>query len=222
MLISILTGFAAGAIHVVGGVDHLLSMAPSAMRRPRLALRGGLAWGLGHSSGVLVLSSIAILVKDLTHIERMSSFAEFSVGIVLLVVGAIAIRTSFGLNIHTHKHNHLDGNAHEHVHFHFGGRHRHTKHSHAVTSLGLLHGMAGASHVLAVIPALALPPIGAVAYMFAYLFGSILAMGLIVLVVSVATLRAGTRALPAIIGITGGLSMITGFLWLQKTSLEFL
>ena len=84
MLISILAGFSAGAIHVVGGADHLVAMAPASLRRPGAALKSGLAWGLGHSTGVLVLSAIAILVKDLAHIERMSSWAEFIVGVSLL------------------------------------------------------------------------------------------------------------------------------------------
>ena len=165
MLISIITGVAAGAIHVVGGVDHLVAMAPVAMRHPRIALRNGLAWGVGHSAGVLLLSTIAILVKDLAHIERVSSFAEFSVGIALLVVGALAIRTSLGLNIHAHFHNHENGRKHEHIHLHFGGRQKHNPHAHTSTSLGVLHGLAGASHLLAVIPAMALPPIGAISYL---------------------------------------------------------
>ena len=65
MLISVITGVAAGALHVVGGADHLVAMAPSGIRRPRSALKNGLAWGIGHSTGVLILSSFAILIKDL-------------------------------------------------------------------------------------------------------------------------------------------------------------
>ena len=38
MLFSILTGFAAGALHVVSGADHLVAMAPSAIKKPSLAL----------------------------------------------------------------------------------------------------------------------------------------------------------------------------------------
>ena len=220
MLISILTGFAAGALHVVGGADHLVAIAPSALRQPAAALRSGLAWGLGHSTGVLVLATIAIALKDLAHIEMMSSWAEFSVGVALLVVGVMAIRTAFGLNIHTHHHTHHHSNehAHEHVHLHVRGRHKHGRHAHAATSLGLLHGLAGASHLLAVIPALALPPLGAVVYMAAYLFGSLAAMVAVVGAISLAALRIGRRALPLLVGSTGGLSIFMGFLWLQKTS----
>ncbi|CAI8158493.1 MAG: Uncharacterised protein [Prochlorococcus marinus str. MIT 9215] len=222
MLISILTGFAAGALHVLGGVDHLVAMAPTAMRQPGTAMRSGLAWGLGHSTGVLVLSTVAILVKDFAHLERMSSWAEFSVGLALLVVGAMAIRTALGLDIHTHQHNHRDGHAHEHVHLHIRGRQKHGRHPHAASSLGLLHGLAGASHLLAVIPALALPPLGALAYLATYLIGSIAAMGAVVALISQATLRVGQRALPLLVGSAGGLSIITGFFWLQKTSFQIL
>ena len=218
MLISVVTGLVAGAIHVVGGVDHLVAMAPVALRHPKIAFRNGLAWGLGHSTGVLLLSALAILAKDLVHIQKMSSFAEFIVGIALLVVGVLAIRTALGLNIHRHKHNHGDGQAHDHLHFHFRGRQKHNRHHHAATSLGVLHGLAGASHFLAVIPALALPPLGAVIYMVAYLLGSIVTMGAFLMAISLAMMKVGYRALPLIVGFAGGLSVVTGLFWLQKTS----
>ena len=222
MLISIITGLAAGAIHVVGGVDHLVAMTPVGLRYPRIALRNGLAWGLGHSAGVLLLSMLAIWLKDVAHIERMSSFAEFSVGIALLLVGAFAIKNSLGLSIHAHSHDHADGNAHDHIHLHFRGRQKHSRHQHAATSLGLLHGFAGASHLLAVIPALALPPFGAVVYMVAYLFGSIATMGAFLLAISLATMRAGRKALPLIVGLAGGLSVLTGLFWIHNTYEAFI
>lgn len=218
MIISILTGFAAGAIHVIGGADHLVAMAPNAMKKPRLAIRDGLAWGIGHSTGVLILSFMAILAKDLINIERLSSFAEFFVGIALLVVGFLAIRSSLGFDIHMHDHHHGSGAEHKHLHFHLLGRKFHGRHTHAATGLGVLHGMAGASHLVAVIPALALPTMGAVAYMVAYLLGSIVAMSSVVFGISIATLRSGKGISPLIMGSAGGLSVSLGFFWLQKTS----
>ncbi|WP_320677235.1 hydantoin utilization protein A [Prochlorococcus sp. MIT 1300] len=218
MLISVLTGFAAGALHVVGGADHLVAMAPSSLKSPAKALKGGMAWGLGHSTGVLLLSGLAILFKDIAQIEKLSTFAEFTVGLLLLVIGALAIRSSLGFYIHSHKHMHDENTSHKHLHMHFRGDKGHLSHSHAATSLGVLHGLAGASHLLAVIPALALPAFGAVLYMTAFLFGSVAAMGAFVLVISNATVYAGRRRFPVIIGLTGGLSVVTGFFWLQKTS----
>ncbi len=217
-LISIITGFAAGAVHVVGGADHLVAMASNSFRHPRLALKNGLAWGLGHSTGVLFLSFLAILIKDFVQIERMSTIAELSVGVSLLVVGCITIRTALGLNIHTHHHNHENGKKHQHFHIHLRGRKKHSRHSHTSTGLGLLHGLAGASHLLAVIPALALPPVGGFLYLIFYLFGSIVAMAGFVSVMSIATLRVGQRTLPMMFGLTGFLSILTGFFWIHKTS----
>ena len=118
MLISILTGFSAGAVHVVGGADHMVAMAPYSIRKPQVALIDGLAWGVGHSAGVLNLSILGILAKDLINIELMSSYAEFLVGISLLIVGLLAIRTSLKANIHMHQHVHGEEKSHKHFHFH--------------------------------------------------------------------------------------------------------
>ncbi len=223
MLISIFTGIAAGVLHVIGGADHLVSIAPSVLRRrPGSALRIACAWGVGHSAGVLILSLIAILVKDLTPIERISSFAEFCVGIVLLVIGVVAVRTSLGLNIHSHRHVHEDGSVHEHVHLHLLGDQKHIKHPHASTTLGILHGLAGASHLLAVIPALALPPSEAILFMIAYLLATVSTMSIIVLVISYASVNTGLRFMPFLVGSTGFISILVGCFWIQKTSAQFL
>ena len=219
MLISILTGFAAGAVHVVGGADHLVAMAPFSLRQPVAALRAGLAWGAGHSLGVVFLALVAIGFKDLIHVEAMSSWAEFLVGVALLVVGALAIRTAFGLELHTHEHRHDTGaSTQQHLHLHLRGPSNDCRHAYAALGLGLLHGLAGASHLIAVIPALALPPLGALAYLLAYLAGSFAAMAAVVVVVSLVTLKSSARLLPALVGLTGGLSIVTGAIWLQKTS----
>ncbi|MAV11876.1 MAG: hydantoin utilization protein A [Cyanobium sp. MED843] len=218
MLISVLTGFAAGAVHVVGGADHLVAMAPFSLRKPWPAMRAGLAWGAGHSTGVVVLALVAIVFKDLAHIEAMSAWAEFLVGVALLVVGVLAVRTAFGLELHSHEHRHDGVETHQHLHLHVRGQSNHRRHAHAASGLGLLHGLAGASHLLAVIPALALPPLAAVGYLVAYLCGSIGAMLAVVAVVSLLTFRSGARFLPWLVGGTGALSIFTGAIWLQRTS----
>ena len=224
MLIPVLTGLAAGAVHVVGGADHLVAMAPFSLNRPLAACRSALAWGAGHSTGVIVLALIAIGIKDLAHVEAMSSWAEFLVGVALLVVGALAVRTAFGLELHSHQHHHQDhdhgqGHAsHQHLHLHVRGQSNHRRHVRAASGLGLLHGLAGASHLLAVIPALALPAHAAAGYLIAYLVGSIGAMFSVVAAVSLLTQRSGARLLPFLVGGTGALSIVTGAIWLQKTS----
>ena len=219
MFVPILTGLAAGAVHVVGGADHLVAMAPFSLNRPLAACRSALAWGAGHSAGVIVLALIAIGIKDLAHVEAMSSWAEFLVGVALLVVGALAVRTAFGLELHSHSHSHSDSSTtHQHLHLHVRGQSNHRRHVHAASGLGLLHGLAGASHLLAALPALALPAHAAAGYLIAYLVGSIGAMFSVVAAVSLLTQRSGARLLPFLVGGTGALSIVTGAIWLQKTS----
>ena len=53
-----LAGAIAGLLHVFSGPDHLVAVAPLALRKPALAFRVGTLWGLGHASGVLLLGGI--------------------------------------------------------------------------------------------------------------------------------------------------------------------
>ena len=216
------TGLIAGIIHVVSGADHLIAMAPSSITSPKAALKNGLSWGLGHSSGVLLLSILAIFFKDFTHLNKFSYFAEFMVGISLLVIGIIAIKNSFKLNIHSHSHQHKNGISHNHLHYHNSRNKKHNRHSHALASLGVLHGIAGGSHLLAVIPALALPFQEAFAYLVSYLIGSLLVMSFFTYIVSISTFNAGQIFIKRLITFAGGISFSMGLFWVQKSTSLFM
>ena len=54
----ILTGIVAGFVHVVSGADHLIAMAPVAINNPQKALKNSFSWGLGHSSGIILLACL--------------------------------------------------------------------------------------------------------------------------------------------------------------------
>tara|TARA_Y100000589_G_scaffold85793_1_gene79782 strand:- start:764 stop:1435 length:672 start_codon:yes stop_codon:yes gene_type:complete len=216
------TGLIAGIIHVIGGADHLIAMAPSSITNPKLALKNGLSWGLGHSSGVIILSILAIFFKDIAHLTKLSYFAEFLVGISLLIIGSIAIKNSFKFNIHTHQHEHNDGISHKHFHYHKSRDKRHNRHSHALTSLGVLHGLAGGSHLIAVIPALALPMQEAFAYLIAYLIGSTIIMIFFTYLISLSTMKAGQSIIKKLFAFAGGISFAMGLFWIQKSTFLFI
>ena len=218
----ILTGVVAGFVHVISGADHLIAMAPSAINSPKKALKNGFSWGLGHSSGVLLLAFLAIFIKDITPLNKFSNIAEFLVGISLLIVGVIAIKNSFQLSMHSHSHKHENGFAHRHYHFHTKEQKNNNKHSHALTGLGLLHGIAGGSHFLAVLPALALPVISACFYLISYLFGSLISMNLFTFLISFTTLKVGQKFIKRLICVAGGLSFSMGLFWIQRSAFIFL
>ena len=217
----ILTGILAGFIHVISGADHLIAMAPSAINSPKKALKNSFSWGLGHSSGVLLLAFLAIFIKDITPLNKFSNIAEFLVGISLLIVGVIAIKNSFQLSMHSHSHKHKNGYAHRHYHFHTREQ-KNNKHSHALTGLGLLHGIAGGSHFLAVLPALALPLISACFYLISYLIGSLISMNLFTCLISFTTLNVGQKFIKRLITFAGGLSFSMGLFWIQRSAFIFL
>jgi hypothetical protein len=216
----IFTGILAGFAHVVSGADHLIAMAPAAINNPQKALKNSFSWGLGHSSGVLLLAFLAIFIKDITPLNKFSNIAEFLVGISLLIVGVLAIRNSLQLSIHSHSHRHKNGIAHRHLHFHV--KERSNKHSHALTGLGLLHGIAGGSHFLAVLPALALPLTSACLYLISYLIGSLMSMNLFTCLISFTTFKASQKLIKRLIAIAGGLSFSMGLVWIQKSAAVFL
>ena len=218
----ILTGVLAGFVHVISGADHLIAMAPSAINSPKKALKNGLSWGLGHSSGVLLLAFFAIFIKDITPLNKFSNIAEFFVGISLLIVGVIAIKNSFQLRMHSHSHKHHNGFAHRHYHFHTKEQKNNIKHSHALTGLGLLHGIAGGSHFLAVLPALALPIISACFYLISYLFGSLISMNLFTFLISFTILNVGQKFIKRLICFAGGISFSMGLFWIQRSAFIFL
>ena len=218
----ILTGVFAGFIHVISGADHLIAMAPSAINSPKKALKNGFSWGLGHSSGVLLLAFLAICIKDITPLNKFSNIAEFLVGISLLIVGVIAIKNSFQLSMHSHSHKHENGYAHRHYHFHTKEQKINNKHSHALTGLGLLHGIAGGSHFLAVLPALALPLTSACLYLISYLIGSLTSMNLFTCLISFTTFKASQKFIKKLIAVAGGLSFSLGLFWIQRSASVFL
>ena len=220
----ILTGIVAGFVHVVSGADHLIAMGPAAINNPQKALKNSFSWGLGHSSGVLLLAFLAIFIKDITPLNKFSSIAEFLVGISLLIVGVFAIKNSFQLSIHSHSHKHENGIAHRHFHFHVKeqNNNNNNNHSHALTGLGLIHGIAGGSHFLAVLPALALPLTSACLYLISYLIGSLISMNFFTCLISFTTFKASQKFLKRLIAVAGGLSFSLGLFWIQRSASVFL
>src|SRR5262245_54507753 len=180
-LIVALAGIAAGLVHVLTGPDHLAAITPLAASRPRRAARSGFAWGVGHTGGVVVIALLSLLLRDFLPLGRLSAWSERLVGVVLIAIGLWGLRFALSSRLHAHVHDH-DGGRHAHLHAHRAPHDRDParehRHSHAAFGVGILHGLAGSSHLLGVLPALALPTRGdALVYVGGFGAGSIAAMG---------------------------------------------
>jgi hypothetical protein len=184
-LLAAAAGLAAGVAHVLSGPDHLAAVLPFTLRDRWGALRAGALWGLGHGFGVSILAALMVVLRELIDLEALSRGAELIVGVSLIAVGAWSIRQSRVMVVHSHTHDHGHG-AHSHVHLHFRARATrpqvhdkpgaHARHPHAMLAFGVLHGVAGASHLFGLLPSFALGRAAAIVYLVAFLGGGLAAM----------------------------------------------
>ncbi|RJP66234.1 MAG: High-affinity nickel transporter [Ignavibacteriales bacterium] len=157
-MIAIISGLTAGFIHVVAGPDHLAAIAPIATVKRNSTWNIGFRWGLGHTAGVFIIGIITILFKEIIPIKLISGYSENLVGLVLIGIGLWGFHKTLNSKIHVHEHLH-NGEVHRHFHKHTPGEEHDNSsdhvHTHAAMAVGILHGLAGSSHILGIIPALA-------------------------------------------------------------------
>jgi ABC-type nickel/cobalt efflux system permease component RcnA len=222
VLIAVLAGTLAGVIHVLSGPDHLAAVA--VLANDGRSWRAGALWGLGHSIGVIAVGLLALLLRGWLPIASLSSWSERMAGLVLIGIGVWGLHRAFATRVHTHPHahgTHVHSHPHTHAHAvsldatHTTARHTHT---HAALAVGVLHGLAGSSHVLGVIPALALPVLSAsLGYLGGFGVGTVAAMTGFAFVAgrlaASARLR-GPLALRWLLSAWSTLALIVGIAWL--------
>ena len=175
-MLTAITGALAGLFHVLAGPDHLAAVGPLALDGRRRGWLAGWTWGIGHASGVVLVAALAILLRDLLPpVDAISAWSERLVGAALIGIGFWALRRSARVQPAPHAHGTV---SHDHLHVQAGpGWMRRIGHAHASFCLGVLHGVAGSSHFVGVLPALALPTrAAALTYIVAFGAGTVAAM----------------------------------------------
>jgi len=185
-------GTLASMLHVISGPDHLAAVTPLAIESERKAWKVGLAWGMGHLFGMLLIGVLFLIFKEYIPIEAISAHSEQLVGIVLIGVGLWAFYRIFNeqkRHEHPHFHNAEKPYVHIHKHDHENGHH-HTHHKvikqHIISSFGIgfIHGLAGVAHFLLLLPVLSFETnFEGVQYVFGFGIGTILAMSAYALIV---------------------------------------
>lgn len=84
MTMTILFGAGSGALHAVTGPDHLLSLGPTALGSREGSLRVGLAWGLGHAVGSLLLAVPLLFLASLVELPGLAQLGQRLAGLTLL------------------------------------------------------------------------------------------------------------------------------------------
>lgn len=194
MLLAVLTGLAAGFLHVLAGPDHLAAVAPLAVSTERAAWRSGFVWGVGHTAGVLLVGVLLLTFRELLPLDALSAWSERAVGAALIAIGA------WGL-WHVRR---------PHRHHHVSGR--------ASFAMGTMHGLAGSSHLFGVLPSLLFAArLDAGLYLSAFGVGAIAAMTAFAAVIgSVATAsgRSDATVRRTIVYATSLAAVAVGGVWL--------
>ncbi len=242
-MLPVLSGFFAGFAHVASGPDHLAAVAPLAIgkRRSFSAALVGASWGLGHGLGVALVGGGAQLLKGVLGLGAVTAWAEVLVGIFLIGLGAWTIAKSYRVTIHEHSHRH-DGAEHTHLHVHdmelsprqgHGAEHRPAPHRHAphrhaphghrhaALGIGVVHGLAGSSHLYAVLPSLAMGAEQAAMYLAGYLLAAITAMAAFGAVVGWISRFAGARRVPVAMRVAGWVCLGVGVAWIAVSVASF-
>ncbi len=162
-----LGGFAVLGLGLVFGlkhateVDHVVAVSTIVSEHRNLfraAVVGGL-WGLGHTASLIVVGVIVLALRVAIP-ERVSSWLEFAVALMIIGLGVAAVLRVLRkrTDIHVHRHTH-GSRLHQHLHFHEGEALLDTQpedraefvasHSHAVSRVGFKPLLVGAMHGLA-------------------------------------------------------------------------
>ncbi len=188
MLNYILTGLAASMAHVVTGPDHLAAVTPLAIRNRDKAWMIGLSWGIGHMVGMLGIGLIFIALKESIRMDLVSGYSDRIVGFILIGIGGwgfLRLSRNPSKICHEHPHLHTDPVTYMHIHphTHSGTAHIHEHNEQVRQSLaaslgvGVIHGLAGFSHLLAILPTLALPSVmSSAAYLISFAAGTLATM----------------------------------------------
>ena len=168
--------------------DHLAAVSTIVTERQSVtgsALIGAL-WGVGHTVS-LVVAGVAVLLLHVRIGEKLSLFLELGVGVMLVGLGANALRRIVrGDKLHRHSHSH-GSRLHAHFHLHeendAPSDHHHRLKYERWTNIrmrplivGMMHGLAGSSAVVVVVVSAISSPIAGLGFIAVFGVGSIFGM----------------------------------------------
>lgn len=233
--IPLLFGFIAAMVHVIAGPDHIAAVGPLAINtkfRPWLI---GMSWGIGHLIGMLIIGVLFFFFRELIPVEWISTNSERLVGLMLIVIGFWGIYKMFisRKENHKHVHTHNDEKGNSFVHTHGHDHKSEAKHSHlhdaperqtylAALGIGILHGLAGVSHFISLLPTLAFSnSFDSAMYLIGFGVGTIMAMVLFSFLLGLIAEKSiklkDSFVFSSISGLVGISAIFVGFYWIWST-----
>jgi ABC-type nickel/cobalt efflux system permease component RcnA len=180
MFLSVLAlGFVLGLKHALDP-DHMVAVSTivSESKSVKRSSLVGTFWGLGHTMSLL-LAGVLVIALKVQISDRLASWMEFAVALMLILLGLKAMLKSLrGWKVHVHRHTH-DGTTHSHLHMHRGDEDHQHAHRHLIRSgarpfaVGLVHGMAGSAALMILVLATIPSAIAGLIYVAVFGIGSV-------------------------------------------------
>ncbi|HEX6106255.1 MAG TPA: hypothetical protein VFZ26_11775 [Gemmatimonadales bacterium] len=217
-----------GVLHALE-VDHMVAVTTFVSRRPSLrsATGFGLRWGVGHSVAVLGAGGV-LLATGIRWPERYDALGEGLVGLMLVGLGLWALAAARKLHLHPeeehggHAHLHLHGAAQPHEHPHHPEPAARSHEHGGMTLVGLLHGLAGTTGVVALVPVTMMDRVGlGLSYLTAFGVGVTAAMTLFALAAATVMRQATARSLEwgrRIVSLVGAAGIGVGLWWMARAA----
>lgn len=138
-------GFILGLKHALDA-DHVVAVSTivSQVRGLKKSSLIDAAWGVGHST-TLLLVGLVILIFKLVIPNKVALFFEILVGFILMILGIGVLIKAIKEKIHLHKHKH-DNTVHTHFHSHKESPSH--IHMHKSFMVGMAHGLAGSAALM--------------------------------------------------------------------------
>ena len=158
----LLAGFLAAFLHVISGPDHLAAVTPLVMEEDKGKWKIGWWWGWGHLSGMLLIGIFLYFIKDIFPLETFGRYSEKMVGALLIILGIwVLSKLNKSGNSSLNK-KPVAATSARRKHYAFG--------------FGVVHGFAGVSHFVLMLPVLAFGKGEMAAYMAGFAAGTVSAM----------------------------------------------
>jgi sulfite exporter TauE/SafE len=164
-MLAVFLGCGTGILHVLSGPDHLAAVAPLAQEK-RHSWTMGFLWGVGHTSGFCLVGVLALLMRHLVDWDLMRTWGDGLASLGLVGLGLWGLGRVLASGVERRKQSVEAGL----------GQGRDVR-PHLACVLGSLHGLAGSSHYLGALPALAFSSsVSGVAYLAGFGAGTIVTM----------------------------------------------
>jgi hypothetical protein len=210
-LLGLLFGLLQGLRHAFEP-DHVVAVTTmiSDQRTTRARVGYAAAWGLGHATMLLVVGGFLMVLRAQLP-PRVDAMFELAVAIMLVGLGCRALRGAFRAA------RQRDAEPHARPHEVVPGWR-----SVGPLAMGMVHGLAGSGALTALVVARLPSPGAGIVFIVLFGAGATLGMSLFAGVAGVPFARVLRRpgGLRALLGATGGLSLVTGLVWLMPAALR--